>query len=269
MLDLDAYCRRINFEGELAPTLEVLQSLAFLHATAIPFENLDVLLHRRIDLTAEALQQKLVFDRRGGYCFEQNGLMLAVLSQIGFSVTPLSGRVRQGLPRDILPPRTHLFLSVNVEGQDWIFDVGVGSMSLTSPIRRVLDVEQLTLHETRRLVFEEGKFFHQCWSGSGWVDIYEFTGEEMSSIDREVSNWWTSTNPNAKFSQNLFCARALPDGERLGILNDRLIRRRGQQVLEETAISRPEMLLEILDKRFGIELPIGTRFGSGPKPWPN
>ncbi len=268
MIDLEAYRARVGFEGKLVPTLEVLHQLAYLHAHSIPFENLDVLVGKQIDLSPQALFQKLIYDRRGGYCFEQNGLMLSVLSEIGYEVTPLSGRVRQGLARSIVPPRTHLFLSVLVQSEEWIFDVGVGGMSLTSPIRRVLNEEQPTAHETRRIVHEEGKFFHQCLSAQGWVDVYEFTGEEMTEIDREVANWWTSTNPNAKFAQNLFCARALPNGERLGMINNKLIRRKGQEVIEERMIESADQLLVELREEMGMVFPSGTRFGSGEKPWP-
>ena len=267
-LDLIAYRDRIGFVGEFEPNLAVLRQIARRHAMSIPFENLDVLLGRGIDLSAPALEKKLVSDHRGGYCFEQNGLMLNVLRQIGFAVQPLSGRVRMELTRDVLPPRTHLFLSVRIDHDDWIFDVGVGGFSLTSPIRRQFAGDQTTLHETRRIVEEDGKFFHQVWTGSNWIDAYEFTGEEMREVDREVSNWWTSTNPKSKFSNNLFCARADEDGERLGILNDRFIRRRGADVLEQFTFTSADHILDVLHQRFGIQFPPGTRFGSSSKPWP-
>jgi len=266
--DLNAYCRRIGFVGRLEPTLPVLKSLAERHACSIPFENLDVVLGRGVDLNPEALEKKLVHDRRGGYCFEQNSLMLGVLRQIGFEVTPLAGRVRLGRTREELPPRTHLFLSVKIEGEEWLFDVGVGGFSLTTPIRRNSNEEQLTLHEPRRILGSEGAYFHQGWSGKEWIDVYEFSGEEMPEIDREVSNWWTSTSPKSKFSQNLFCALASSNGERLGLINDRFTRRRGDDVLEVIEIGSADQLLEILDLRFGLGFSVGTRFQSGDRPWP-
>ena len=90
----------------------------------------------------------------------------------------------------------------------------------------------------------------------------------MTEIDREVANWWTSTNPNAKFAQNLFCARVLPNGERLGIINDRLIRRKGQEVIEERKIENADQLLVVLRDEMGLDFPTGTRFGHGERPWP-
>ncbi len=265
---LQAYGERIGYAGPMEPTLEVLRSISERHVCSIPFENLDVLQGREINLDPAILEQKLVNSRRGGYCFEQNGLMLGILAQIGFEVTPLSGRVRIDAPRDYLPPRTHLFLNIHLEGQDWIFDVGVGGFSLTSPILRHAEGKQATLHEPRRVIFEEGRFFHQAWTGKDWVDVYEFTGEPMPLIDREVSNWWTCTNPNAKFRRILACSRSGEDGQRLSILNNRFTRRCGADVLEQFEVDSADHLLRVLSSEFRLDFPARTRFGSGDQPWP-
>ena len=188
MIDLDAYFARTGYSGPVVPTLAVLNDVMQAHVQAVPFENLDVLLGRGIDLAPEALQRKLIEDRRGGYCFEQNGLFLLVLSAIGFSVTPLSARVRYQRPRDYTPARTHLFLRVEIEGTPWVADVGVGGLSLTSAIRFDVEGEQATRHEPRRIVQEQGRYFHQVRFGDDWHDVLEFTGEEMPLIDRELAN---------------------------------------------------------------------------------
>src|SRR6185312_5860671 len=108
-----------------------LHALTEAHAQAIPFENLDVILGRPIQLDLESLHRKLIVDRRGGYCFEQNGLLLYVLQQLDFDVKPISARVRIDRPREVTPQRTHLFLRVEVDGESWLTDVGVGALSLT------------------------------------------------------------------------------------------------------------------------------------------
>ena len=234
----------------------------------MPFENLDILLGKPVRLDLPNLEQQLVTSRRGGYCFQQNGFMLGVLRQIGFEVTPLSGRVRLGVGREFLPPRTHLFLDVLVEGENWIFDAGVGSASLTSIIRKDSREVQQTRHEPRRIVDGDEVFYHQILIGEEWLDVYEFTGEEMPEIDREVGNWWTSTSPDAKFAKNLMAGRALPDGSRLGILNDQLTLRRGGKVVQSTTIGSADELVLLLNEQFGLSFPAGTRFGDGEKPWP-
>src|SRR3954463_2712152 len=139
--DFDAYFARIGYPGPRTPTLDVLHAITAAHAQSIPFENLDVLLGRPIELEVESLFRKLVTERRGGYCFEQNGLLLHVLGTLGFDAKPLSARVRLQRPRDFVPPRTHMFVRVEIDGEVWLTDVGVGGASLTSAIRLHADGE--------------------------------------------------------------------------------------------------------------------------------
>jgi len=268
VFDLEAYLARIGYTGPRAPTLEVLHALTAAHAQAIPFENLDVLLGRGIDLGPEAVFDKLVRRRRGGYCFEQNGLLLGALTALGFEVVPLSARVRIDRPREVLPPRTHLFLRVEVAGASWLTDVGVGALSLTRAIRFVADEEQATPHEPRRILRENDRWFHQARLGATWSDVYEFTGEEMPPIDRELANWFTSTHPESHFLGRLIAARAAPDGRRITLQNGELkIRERDGRATVQTIGSLEELLL-VLAERFGLAFPPETRFGPPGSPWP-
>src|ERR1700757_2079450 len=100
-LDLNGYFDRINYRGAAEPNLEVLQDLMTAHTRTIPFENLDPLMGVPVDdLSPEALTDKLVYRRRGGYCYEQNGLMGYVLAEIGYRVRRFAGRVTWLLPPD-------------------------------------------------------------------------------------------------------------------------------------------------------------------------
>src|SRR5215470_2919639 len=130
--DLDAYLARTGYAGELAPTRATLDALHLAHATRIPFENLDILLGRPIRLDLASLQAKLVRDRRGGYCFEQNRLFASVLESLGFTVTTLAARVRFGTPAVL--PRTHMLVQVDVDGVRLLADVGFGAFGLLLPI---------------------------------------------------------------------------------------------------------------------------------------
>src|SRR5262245_42213718 len=130
--DLDAYLARTGYTGGLAPTRDTLERLHLAHATHVPFENLDILLSRPIRLDLDGLQAKLVRDRRGGYCFEQNTLFAAALERIGFRVTRLAARVRWGATRVL--PRTHMLLEVDVQGEPWLADVGFGGEGLLKPL---------------------------------------------------------------------------------------------------------------------------------------
>jgi N-hydroxyarylamine O-acetyltransferase len=131
-LDLKAYAQRIAFSGDLSPSAECLRELHLAHAQHVPFENIDVLLRRPIRLDIESLQKKLVEDRRGGYCFEQNTLFAAVLEAIGFRVTRQAARVRLGAAG--IASRSHMLLAVEAGGQKWLVDVGFGGEALLLPI---------------------------------------------------------------------------------------------------------------------------------------
>lgn len=265
--ELDAYFQRIGYAGPREPTLATLAGIEDAHTRSIPFENLDVLLGRPIRLDMPSVMGKLVHERRGGYCFEQNGLLLDVLETLGFQVAPLSARVRTQRPRDFTPARTHLFVRVELDGESWLADVGVGGLSLTSPIRLRIDDEQPTLHEPRRLVREGGVIYHQARLGEEWHDVLELTLEQMPPIDREVANWYTSTHPQSHFRDRLMVARAGAHGMRHTLLNHELTHRRPDGTADRHHVATPEELLRVLDEVFELRLPAGTRVTCAGLPW--
>lgn len=266
--DLDAYFARIGYAGPRTPTLATLHALAAAHVQTIPFENLDVLLGRAINLDPTAIAEKLIRQNRGGYCFEQNALLLHVLTALGFAAQPISARVRWQQPRDFTPPRTHLFLRVEIDGESWLADVGIGSRSLTSAIRLNTDAEQATPHEPRRIVREGARLFHQVWFNGAWCDLCEFTLEEMPPVDRELANWFTSAHPQSHFRNRLVVARAAPAGARLAILNNEFTYRYADGCAETRVLTSADELLTVLAEKFGLHFPPGTRFGSPGVPWP-
>lgn len=266
---LDAYFARIGYGGPTRPTVETLHDLMDAHVRTVPFENLDVLLGRGIDIAPEAVQRKIVGGRRGGYCFEQNSLLLLVLQELGYDVTPLSARVRWQRPRDFTPARTHLFLRVVIDGAPWVADVGVGALSLTSAIRFDVEGEQQTRHEPRRIVFEDGRYFHQARLGNEWHDVLEFTGEMMPPIDRELANWYTSAHPQSHFRNRLIAAKALPDGGRLTLVNRELTRRSRFGESTTSIVEGPGALVSVLGREFGLEFPPDTVFVCSGLVWEN
>jgi N-hydroxyarylamine O-acetyltransferase len=269
VIDLEAYLGRIGVSGPLAVERRTLDVLSAAHAKAIPFENLDVLLGRPIELELGAIERKLVHEQRGGYCFEQNTLMLAVLQRLGFEARPISARVRWKLSREHIPARTHLFLRVELAGESWLVDVGVGSLSLTSAIRLDTGEEQPTAHEPRRIVREAGRLFHQVRFGDAWHDVCEFTLEEMPEIDRIVANWYTSAHLGSHFKNRLIAARADADGKRRGLLNRELTIRHRDGSADRREIADPDELLAVLDEHFGLRFAPGTRFACPALDWPS
>jgi N-hydroxyarylamine O-acetyltransferase len=257
-MDLDAYFKRIGYTGSAQPTLDTLHALSAAHVASIPFENLDVVLGRGVDISEEAVADKLIARRRGGYCFEQNSLFMRVLLAMGYDVTPISARVRIGRTREETPARTHMFLRVPIGGVHHLADVGVGGLSLTSALELAPDVEQATPHERRRLVRHDGLWFHQALLGDTWTDVCEFTLEVMPEIDRVVANWYTSTHPFSHFRHRVLVARAIPGG-RLTLLNRELTRRHVDGVSTTQHDTMPA-LLATLKREFDLDFSPDTVF---------
>lgn len=133
-MDVDRYLKRINYEGLVLPNLPTLQGLHLAHMQSVPFENLDIGRKCPIHISMDALWNKIVVNKRGGFCYELNGLFAWLLKQIGFNVTYLNARVfdREGnLGIDF----GHLALLVQMPGQldRWLADVGFGD-SFTEPL---------------------------------------------------------------------------------------------------------------------------------------
>jgi N-hydroxyarylamine O-acetyltransferase len=181
-------------------------------------------------------------------------------------VVPISARVRLQRPRDFIPPRTHMFLRVEIDGESWLADVGVGGLSPTCALRLDTDAEQPTPHEPRRIVREQGRCFHQAHVGGEWTDVCEFTLEQMPPIDREVANWFTSAHPASHFRNRLLVARSGPGGQRHTLLNTQLSWRSANG-LERRELADPDELLVVLGEVFGLRFPPGTRFECEALPW--
>ena len=143
-LDLNAYFHRIGFSGERTPTLATLAALQQAHLQHIAFENLNPLLGKPVPLAVDGLAHKLIQQGRGGYCFENNLLFMAVLTDLGFCVRGITARVYWNQPEDAQPPRSHMLLLVTIDGEDYLSDVGFGGMTPTAPLRLHTQATQRT-----------------------------------------------------------------------------------------------------------------------------
>jgi N-hydroxyarylamine O-acetyltransferase len=207
---LDAYLDRIGLPRPEAPTLGALRRLHAAHPAAIPFENLDILLGRGISLDLDRLRRKLVDQRRGGYCFEQNTLFLAVLRELGFAATAMEARVRAGATA--VRPRTHMVLGVRLDEGDWLADVGFGGEGPREPVSMAAAGADDVLPGVAYRVVSEGRLrVLQMRTGSGWLDQYAFVPEGVEPIDLEIANWFTSTHPQSPFVRTLTAQRVAPD----------------------------------------------------------
>ena len=254
--DLDSYLARVGRPGVRMPTLEALTELHEAHCAAIPFENLDILLGRSIDLALPALQAKLVAARRGGYCFEQNTLFEAALRALGFGVTPLAARVRAGVTS--VRARTHMLLRVDLPEGTYVADVGFGGGGLVHPMPLEEGASVRTGPFSHRLRCEDQLWVLQAAGHDGWIDLYAFTLEPQYPVDYEMANHYTSTHPRSAFVLNLTAQRSWSD--RRSVLRNRELRVTTADGDTTTAVRDPEHLLALLAAEFDLAFPAGTRF---------
>jgi N-hydroxyarylamine O-acetyltransferase len=255
-LDLDLYLARVGYTGDLTPNLGTLRSLHLAQATSIPFENLDILLGRSIKLDLGSVFDKLVRQRRGGYCFEQNTLFAAVLESIGFRVTRLGARVLMGTEH--VRPRTHMLLAVEADGAFWLADVGFGGEGLLLPI--LLDQKEPAEQFGRAFrVDDRGPVMVlQTLHADGWFNLYAFTHEPQYAIDYVVANHYTSTHPDSIFVKALTVQR-MSTQSRWVLRNYQLteVNRDGDVIRH---LGDDDALLAQLADVFGLHFPAGTKF---------
>jgi N-hydroxyarylamine O-acetyltransferase len=254
-LDFNAYFDRIEYSGGQKPTAETLRDLHVAHATHIPFENLDVMLRRPIRLDLESLNEKLVRNRRGGYCFEQNLFFAAVLERLGFAVTLLQARVRLRAQRVL--PRTHVALLVDLAGERWLADLGFGSCGLIAPISLAVG-EYQQFAWTYRLARESDLWVLRAPVGGVWQDLYVFTLEPQMAVDFEAPNHYVSTHPESRFVQTLTVQRVAPETRHV-LRNTELTSTTSAGDTCRTLKSSAE-LLETLAQQFGLAFPAGSEF---------
>lgn len=253
-IDLQKYFDRIGFNGQAQPNLETLKQLNYLHTTIIPFENIDPLLKVPVKIDPESIQQKLVNELRGGYCFEQNLLFYHALNQIGFKVTPLAGRVLWNMPEDTMTQRTHVLILINIGDKKYLTDVGFGGQSLTGPLEFELEKPQETPHELYRITSKGDYFFMQVNLKNEWKTIYRFTLQPQHMVDYEVANWYTSTYPKHIFTNILSVARA-DKNCRFTLFNNKFNTHYLGSKTEAKTLETVSEIKEVLTNVFKIKLP--------------
>jgi N-hydroxyarylamine O-acetyltransferase len=211
-IELTQYCERIGFSGVLRPTLETLQTLHRLHPLALTFENLDSWQGHAPDISPDTVFNKLVLQKRGGYCFEQNGLFARVLEAVGYQVYGVSARVLWNQPPEARPPRTHQALVVSLKGQDWLVDVGFGGLTPLGPIRLVAERQQATPLESLRLRASGAGLVLEVLLPQGARPMYWFHPEAALPADFIQSNWFVGAHPSSRFVQHLITTCVRPDG---------------------------------------------------------
>lgn len=267
-MDIAAYLARIGYQGPAQadprplrssppkPTLDTLHGLVAAHNRSIPFENLDPLMGIPVhDLSAEALTAKLVHRRRGGYCYENNGVMGYALEALGYGVDRLAGRVvwmqPPGAPQSGL---THNVLAVTVPGEDgrFLVDVGFGGQTLSSPIRLQAGPVQQTRHEPYRLVEHPEGLQLQAQVRGEWQPLYQFSLRTQPLVDLSIGSWYSSTYPTAVFVVGLSVALVTDDAR--WNLRGRNLAIHADGGTERIRLDSAADVLDQLVNRFGIDV---------------
>jgi N-hydroxyarylamine O-acetyltransferase len=250
MVDISAYLARIHYSGPAKANLETLRALHRAHLVAVPFENLDIHLGRKITVDEAAILNKVVALRRGGFCYELNGAFAALLRALGFQVTLLSARVARADGGEG-PEFDHLTLRVDLE-DPWLADVGFGELFL-EPIGLEAGGDQLDATGKYRLLQQGERLrMEKSLPDGKWRPQYSFSLQPRRLEEFAGMCRYHQTSPESSFTQKRVCTRATPEG-RITLSEMKLIvTRNGER--EERSLASEEEWNSILRKRFGILL---------------
>jgi N-hydroxyarylamine O-acetyltransferase len=253
-VDTDAYLARIGIDQRPARNVEGLRLLQSRHLATVPFENLSVHLDEPISLDEDALLDKIVTRRRGGFCYELNGAFAALLRELGFSVTLLAGRVVM-LDGSLGPPFDHLALRVDL-GEPWLVDVGFGNHSRYPLWIGMGDAQQDPEGEFRVIYQANGDL--EVRRDGRPVYLLETRPRELA--DFAPMSWWQANSPQSHFTRSLTCSRTTPEG-RITLARNLLIETSGGR-RDERTLGDDEILPAYLE-HFGIELDRLPSIGRG------
>ncbi len=253
-MNISAYLQRINYHGSLAPTAQTLQELQVAHLLTVPFENLSIHSAEPIILDDDALFEKIVVRRRGGFCYELNGLFAAFLRELGFEVAMLSERVANA-EGSLGPDFDHMTLLVTLNEdevpQRWLADVGFGD-SFLEPLLLDFGQEQAQGERAYTIVADGPHLILMQREGvAEWKAQYQFTLQTYNYADYAEMCRYHQTSPNSHFTRARVCTRATPHG-RVTLRELRLITTIHGQERTERLLANNAEYASILKKHFGV-----------------
>jgi N-hydroxyarylamine O-acetyltransferase len=249
-MDIIKYLERINYVGLVSPTFEVLSRLQVMHLMHVPFENLDIHNNTRIDVTN--LFDKIVARRRGGFCYELNGLFYELLQEIGFAVKRISARVYDG-KSDYSPEFDHMALVVKIDEDDYLVDVGFGEFSF-SPIKIAMDNDT---HDSRGVfrmeAFNESDRVVKKMNTDGtFIPEYIFSEQERQPYEFDDRCNYHQTNNESHFMQKRICSLPV-EGGRITLTGDTL-KITGNSEVSDRKLNSEQEVQQALWNYFGIAL---------------
>lgn len=248
-LEVHAYLERIRYRGPVTPTTETLRDLHVAHLLTVPFENLSIHAGEPIVLDCAALFQKVVRRKRGGFCYELNGLFGELLRCLGFEVRMLSAEV-MGTDGRFTREFDHMALLVSLE-EDWLADVGFGDC-IREPIR-LNEHDERDRSQFRITGTSSGKFdLQRLRPGGAWETQYRFGLEPHALLEYEPMCRYHQTSRQSYFTQSRICSLATVSG-RVTISGERLILTDGESRNERMIRDEAEYA-GLLQQYFGIKM---------------
>ena len=240
---VDAYLDRIGAARPGVADAAALRALHLAHQRTVPFENLSIHLDEPISLATGDLFAKIVTRRRGGFCYELNGLFALLLEALGFRVERLAARV---FGAELGPVFDHLTLVVQADGP-WLADVGFGDHS-DYPIR----------YDSRQEQSDPGGLFRLTDTGDGDVDVLK-DGKPQYRIEQRVRSladfvptcWWQQTSPDSHFVRGTVCTRLTEEGRITISGNTLIVTSNGERTEQKLPDAE---LLAAYREHFGIAL---------------
>lgn len=249
---LKDYLERIAISDGVSGNLETLKKLMQAHPKHITFENIDSFTGIVPAIDTTDIFQKLVTEKRGGYCYEQNSLFKEVLQALGFNIKMHLARVLWSSKDGSETARTHMLLTSDIEGQKYLVDVGFGSMTLTAPV--LFNSEQETPNGLFRLISLDDNFYRLDVFKNEWLPIYKFTLEEVQLSDLDMANWYVATGPSSMFNKFLMITR-VDEHARYALFNKEFNIRDNEGGKKSSEISSEEELQSVLTNYFKLNLP--------------
>jgi N-hydroxyarylamine O-acetyltransferase len=245
---VDAYLDRIRYDGPTAPTPETLRGIHRAHMLAVPFENLDIHLAIPIALSVPHFYEKIVARRRGGFCYELNGLFAWLLAALGWRVTLLSARVASS--GRLSPEFDHLLVLVEGEGR-WIADVGFGD-SFLEPIRLEPGLDGKHDENGYALVDDHGTWTIQRLRSGARETQYVFSLASRRLDEFQERSVFQQTSPESHFTRAPVASIPTPTGR--VTLSGRTLIVTSRERRDERELVKPTEYRSILANDFGIEL---------------
>lgn len=254
-MNIDAYLARIDYAGQRTPTAATLAALQQAHLYAVPFENLDIGRGVALSLEPAALFAKVVTRRRGGFCYELNGLFARLLRALGYDVTLLAAGVARATS-GFGPEFDHMTLLVRAPlgvAGPWLVDVGFGD-SFGLPLRLEANVVQTQGGRSYRLdqAAEHWTLYERLAADAAWEPQYRFTLASHDFGEYDEMCYYHQTSPDSSFTRRRICSRATPTG-RITLSDARLIITAGSERTEQ-ALPDAATVAQVLREHFGIAL---------------